>query len=405
MKVYLFVLFGLGFYVKGYSQNANLSLWNKSIATCTQIKNGSYKMSYKTKYLMSRDTVFKSLDCVFKRDSLDTIFGFYFDANRLIKDINDSYSYSNNCFISVLKNEASLFQNKETMRQLVSLQHNYDFFNPLNNFSDSEMSDLDVAQVQFVGQEKIGSNNTFHYRFIPLKDSSDEVQILNSALDFWINAKDAIPVRYSVYYQVDLSGDTLDQYDEYTLTSYSLNHQSDHSFETPDSFVKKGVHIREYTPETEEIAPRLTIGSRAPKWSVETNKKTKLSSENQSYELVLFDFYYQSCFPCLKAIPALNRLSKAYDLKGKGLLVVGVDNIDPVDERFYEFVKKKQISYPLAISPNQLSKEFKVTSYPSLFLMNKQGELIYLSEGYSEQLEAELEKVISEHLKKSGLIK
>ncbi len=405
MRIYLSALLALGCYLNGYSQNADLNVWYKSIIACKQIESGSYKMTYKTKYLMSQDTVFKSLDCVFKRDSLDTIFGFYFDADRIIKNNQDSYSYSNQGFVSVLNDEAKLFQNKGSMSELLSIQHNYDFFNPLSNFEDSEMSDLDIHLIRFIGDEMIGMNRTAHYQYVPLKDSSDGVQILKSEVNFWINKQDYIPIQYSVYYQVDLSGDTLDQYDEYTLVSYKLNNQAGHSFRTPDFFVEKGIHIKEYRLENTGSDEKLIVGMKVPEWNFETNKKTKLSSANNTYELVLFDFYYQSCFPCLKAIPTLNKLSKKYDLKGKGLLVAGINNIDPVDDRFYEFIKRKQISYPLVISPNNLNKEFKVLGYPTLFLMNRNGKLIYSSEGYSEQLEAELEKIIIEELQKTGVMK
>lgn len=353
---------------------------------------------------MSSDTVFKNLECVFKRDSVDTIFGFNFDVERTIKGVSDYYSYNDNQFISGSKEQAKLFQSKEALNELISLQHNYDFFTPLNDFNNSEMSELDINLLQFIGEEKVGSNMTSHYRFIPLKDTSD-IQILNSEINFWINKKDAVPVRYSIYYQIDLSGDTLEQYDEFTLVSYTLNNQSNHSFKTPDSFVAKGVHINEFVIQSEDVVSKLTSGAKVPEWRFETNKSGKLSSTDQPYRLVLFDFYYQACYPCLKAIPFLNKLNKKYDLNGKGLLVVGINNIDPVDERFYDFVKKKQIQYALAVSPNKLNEEFKVSGYPTIFLMNNKGELIYSSEGYGEQLEVELESIIVEHLKQEGLLK
>lgn len=83
-----------------------------------------------------------------------------------------------------------------------------------------------------------------------------------------------------------------------------------------------------------------------------------------------------------------------------GLLVVGINNTDPVDDRFYEFIHKKKIQYPVAVSLNNVNRDFGVTAYPTLFLMNNRGELIYFSEGYSEQSEAELEELIIKELKK-----
>jgi thiol-disulfide isomerase/thioredoxin len=405
MRINLFALFFCTNACLSFAQDSDFKLWNNAIVKCSGVKNGSFEMTYKSKYLMGGDTVFKNLNCNFRRDLSDTVFGFYFDAERTIGQEQDFYSYSGGSFIAGSKGKAQLFQHKKAMTALVAFKHNYDFFNPLTNFKDSEMSEIDSSLLMLVGEERIGSYTAIHYKYTPPKDTNEAIDILNSELDFWINTKDCIPVRYSIYYKVDLSGDTLEQYDEFNLDSYSLNKQPDYRFKTTDSYIMEGVHVSEFVPDTPDLVQKLAVGSKVPRWNFETNKKTIVSSENHSYELVLFDFYYQSCFPCLKAIPSLNRLSKKYDLKGKGLLVAGINNVDPVDDHFYEFVQKKQISFPLAVSPNQLSETFKVSSYPTLFLMDNKGIVIYSSEGYSEQLETELEKVIIDHLTKEGLLR
>jgi thiol-disulfide isomerase/thioredoxin len=405
MRINLFALFFCTNACLSFAQDSDLKLWNNAVVKCSEVENGSYEMTYKSKYLMGRDTVSKKLNCVFRKEPSDSIFGFCFDVERTIGQEQDFYSYSGDYFISGSKRKAQLFQYKKAMTALVSFKHNYDFFNPLTNFEDSEMPEIDTSLLLLVGEEKIGSYATVHYKYIPPKDTNEAIDILGSELDFWINTKDCIPVRYTVYYKIDLSGDTLEQYDEFNLSSYSLNTQPDYRFKTPDSYIMEGIHVNEFVPDTPGPVQKLAVGSKVPRWNFETNKKTTLSSENHSYGLILFDFYYQSCFPCLKAIPALNRLSKKYDLKGKGLLVAGINNVDPVDDRFYEFVERKQISYPLAVSPNELSEVFKVSSYPTLFLMDGKGTLIYSSEGYSEQLEAELEEVIIDHLTKEGLLR
>lgn len=382
-----------------YSQS-EFNVWNESLVQCAKIKSGSYQMEYGSKYMMSQDTVFKRSNCTFKSNPSDTVFGFYFDAQRTIGAFSDFYSYQDGCFISGSQKKATLFQSKDAFNEVMSLRHNYDFFTPLTCFQKTEMAEIETNLLEFVGKEKIGSYTTWHYRYSPVEDPGQEVQVLRAELNFWINEADFIPVRYSIYYQVNLAGDTLDQYDEYRLSAYSLNNRNTHTFKTPDQLVKAGFHINEFTSNTSDSVQKLAIGSKVPGWRFETNKHNELSSDDQVYKLTLFDFYYQSCYPCLKTIPFLNHLSKTYQLNGTGLLVVGINNTDPVDDRFYEFIRKKEIQYPVALSSNQLNREFGVTAYPTLFLMDRQGELIYFSEGYSEQSEAELEAIIGRELKK-----
>lgn len=386
-------------FIFAYSQS-EFKLWNESLVRCAKVRSGSYQMRYSSKYMMSQDTVFKSSDCFFKRNSSDTVFGFYFDAERTVGASSDIYSYNGSYFISGSQKQATLFQNKEAFSEVILLRHNCDFFAPLTHFQSSVMTEVDSGLLEFVGQEKTGLYTTLHYRYSPVEDPEAEIRVLRSEMNFWINAEDLIPVRYSVYYQVDLAGDTLDQYDEYKLVTYSLNDQEDYFFKVPELLVKEGFHIKEFISNTSDSVQKPALGRSVPQWNFETNKHTVLSSDNHSYRLILFDFYYQSCYPCLKAIPFLNRLNKEFNLNDTGLLVVGINNMDPVDDRFYEFIHKKKIQYPVAVSLNNVNRDFGVTAYPTLFLMNNRGELIYFSEGYSEQSEAELEELIIKELKK-----
>lgn len=403
MKLTLFViLFTVCFHV--YSQDSNsYSIWKTSYHNCELLKEGTYYGVQRTKNLTSIDTVVKELNCSFRRDTTDKLFGSYFDAVCKTKDhVQQKYSYNDDFFISCLDNSCGLYQGENELKELTGLTHNYLFFNLFNDIESSEMSLMDSIDLIFLGEEKFNNWDVYHYKVESGVDTSSMVKVLSSRYDFWINKKDLMPVQYSVYYQVDLAGVISEQYEEFKLLSYSVNNLKNSTFHTLQWYSDNGYAIQSKV-KVRSKTENLNVGDVMPKWELTTNQKQNVNSSNHRYKLVLFDFFYQACFPCLKAIPMLNNLNEKYG--DKGLLVIGIDNVDKKDERFYDFVKERKIVYPLAISPNSLSTEFKVSAYPTLFLMDSEGELIYSSEGYGEQLEVELEKIIVEYLKKEKLLK
>jgi thiol-disulfide isomerase/thioredoxin len=397
MKLILFIiLFTFSFQV--YSQDSNLfDIWKASYHKCESLKDGTYYGVQKTKNLTSRDTVVKELNCLFQLDTTDKLFGSYFDAScKTENGIQQEYSYNGDFFISCLDNNCGLYQGKNELSGLSGLTHNYLLFDPFNNIGNSEMSLMDSIDLIFLGEEKNNNWEVYHYKVESGIDSSSMVKVLSSRFDFWINKKDLMPVQYSVYYKVDLGGVISEQYEEFKLLSYSVNGLKNTKFRTLQWYADNGQAIQSRAAVKGETES-LKVGDIVPKWELMTNQKQTVNSSNHEFKLVLFDFFYQACFPCLKAIPMLNHLNEKYG--DKGLLVVGVDNVDPKDERFYEFVKERKIAYPVAISENPLAKDFKVSSYPTLFLMDSTGKLLFTSSGFGPGSEKELDELIDSLLK------
>ncbi len=381
-----------------YCQNANpYSIWKSSYHKCESLKDGTYSGLQKTKNLTSRDTIVKELYCLFQIDTTDLLFGSYFDVSCKTKNgVQHQYSYNGDFFISCLNNNCGLYQGKNELSGLTGLTHNYLLFNPFNDIENSEMSLMDSIDLIFVGEEKFADWDVFHFQVESGVDTSSMVKVLSSRFDFWINKKDLMPVQYSVYYQVDLAGVVCEQYEEFKLLSYSLNDLKVSAFHTLQWYADNGYAIQSRI--TEKSNPEiLKVGDLVPKWDLTTNQKQRINSSDHGYKLILFDFFYQSCFPCLKAIPMLNQLNAEYG--DKGLLVVGIDNVDTKDERFYEFVKERKIAYPVAISENSLAKDFNVGSYPTLFLMDSTGKLLFTSSGFGPGSEKELGELIDSLLR------
>ncbi|MFH1050395.1 MAG: TlpA disulfide reductase family protein [bacterium] len=116
-------------------------------------------------------------------------------------------------------------------------------------------------------------------------------------------------------------------------------------------------------------------------------------------KIILLDFWYLSCPPCIQAIPMINDLYKKY--KKQDLVVIGINSKDNPKENSHldNFIKKKNISYPLLFVDKSVDSLYQVKAYPTLYLIDKKGKVIYYSVGWNESEIDSLEFHIKKYLK------
>jgi peroxiredoxin len=98
-------------------------------------------------------------------------------------------------------------------------------------------------------------------------------------------------------------------------------------------------------------------------------------------------------------LPRLEPLYEEY--KDKGLSIVAVEGRGD-SERAQKFIKEKKLTYTFLETgeddANIVRNLFKVRSYPTSFLVNGSGKIIYVHVGFSRGDEDTLEKEINQIL-------
>jgi len=102
--------------------------------------------------------------------------------------------------------------------------------------------------------------------------------------------------------------------------------------------------------------------------------------------VVLVDFWASWCPPCKDSFPALDTIQRQY--RDRGVTVIAVN----VDER------QKDAEAFLAAHPHQMlvvfdphgesPKAFRVRGMPSSFVIDRQGQIRYTHQGYSQGIDA-----------------
>ena len=184
------------------------------------------------------------------------------------------------------------------------------------------------------------------------------------------------------------------QYELRTIKNYKFNHLKDKSIFSEDaipSYFKR----KDYEPyKAPELLPVETM---APTWKLITLSDDSLSLADLKGKVVLIDFFYKSCHPCMKALPLLQKLYEKY--KDQGLVVVGIDPFDnKIEDDMTNFLAKRGVTYPVLFSTRELPKQYSVSGYPTIYILDKEGKIIHRHSGYSEDMDAMLEEIILKKL-------
>ena len=143
-----------------------------------------------------------------------------------------------------------------------------------------------------------------------------------------------------------------------------------------------------------ELLKKKTI---PPDFTLKTIDKDTISLHELRGKVVIIDFWYMACHPCIKALPHLQSLYEKYEKDG--LIVIGINPFDSGRiEKLPEFLKFNNVQYPVLISDRELPKIYNVSGYPTIYILNKKGEIVYSELGYDEGDELEWEKIIKKLL-------
>ncbi|MCR9253874.1 MAG: TlpA family protein disulfide reductase [bacterium] len=93
-----------------------------------------------------------------------------------------------------------------------------------------------------------------------------------------------------------------------------------------------------------------------------------VSSESMEGKIVVYNFWFTSCRPCIEELPQLNELVEKY---GDRITFVAPTFNDKamVDK----FLKRREFKYQILTDGNDLSKEMNITSYPTHLVVDEKG--------------------------------
>lgn len=147
------------------------------------------------------------------------------------------------------------------------------------------------------------------------------------------------------------------------------------------------------------------VGKKADDFTV-TDAKGKawtLSALSKEGKVVWVNFWGLRCGPCIRELPALEKLSKDYGPKGLVIFGVNADGVDAdfINKSFAERddLKSAGVTFPLIPDVEfKMVDAYQLMGAPLNVIIDKTGVIRYYHEGYEVGDEAHYEKVVKELL-------
>jgi thiol-disulfide isomerase/thioredoxin len=149
-----------------------------------------------------------------------------------------------------------------------------------------------------------------------------------------------------------------------------------------------------------------SVGSKAPAIDplLDTEGNTIDPMQYIGKEVVILDLFAPWCPSCQAVVPTLNRVQAEY--KDQGVKVIGITTSPdgftrgvPITlDDLKQFKAQFGVQYTELLDPStKVASDYKVTGYPSLYIINKRGEIAYKSVGAKtfEELKVEIDKVLN----------
>jgi thiol-disulfide isomerase/thioredoxin len=111
-------------------------------------------------------------------------------------------------------------------------------------------------------------------------------------------------------------------------------------------------------------------------------------------KVTVIDFWATWCSPCLKAMPKLNTLYE--ELADEGLEVIGISCDGPRSVGLVDpVINSMSITYPILKDIDcELKNAHGYQAYPTLIILDNQGEITFVHEGFRSGDEKEIEEHI-----------
>ena len=144
------------------------------------------------------------------------------------------------------------------------------------------------------------------------------------------------------------------------------------------------------------VVPNLVIaaevGKSAPDFTLKSLGGKNLKLSEMTGNVVLINFWASWCGPCREEMPLLNALHNKYE--PLGFTVLGV-NVEEDVKGARGFLKNFPVDFPVLLdSNNKVSKQFKIVAMPTTVVVDRDGNMRFLHQGYKSGDEAKYQQMV-----------
>ncbi|RYY64978.1 MAG: TlpA family protein disulfide reductase [Chitinophagaceae bacterium] len=106
----------------------------------------------------------------------------------------------------------------------------------------------------------------------------------------------------------------------------------------------------------------------------------KVNSKTLKGKILVINFWFVGCAPCVQEIPELNKLVKDYE-RDSSIVFIAIALDKPWDIK--DFLKKRPFYYKIIGDGRLTAKGYDVRAYPTNLVVSPEGKIYFHTAGYS----------------------
>ena len=128
------------------------------------------------------------------------------------------------------------------------------------------------------------------------------------------------------------------------------------------------------------LASSGLTGKPAPDFALKSSTGENLRLSEYRGDVVMINFWATWCGPCRQEMPLLDQLYTRYERVGFNLLGV---NIDDDSNRAMDMIRELGVNFPVLFDARkEVSKLYDVDAMPVTVLVDREGNVRYVHQGY-----------------------
>lgn len=156
------------------------------------------------------------------------------------------------------------------------------------------------------------------------------------------------------------------------LILWSINVSSQSCFEAYDLMFENGADTLSYSAfHAREVKFLEDLnGCKSPEFSVQTLEGDELILSAMQGKVVVLNFWFTTCMPCLKEIPEFNLLTEKFDSDDVVFIAMARDEPEKLKVFFKRFGEYK---FQIVPESYRIATEYKVVGWPQTMVIDRRG--------------------------------
>lgn len=361
------------------------------VATNQEASSVHYIFTQKTYYANSQDTTITDCEAWIVRDTTDAIRKGYVWVDNKYRPYHMMYDQGN-FYLTIPPKKVTVLYPNYSKGFISEMDWVSTFLEPNALTRESQDPYNMVNMTDTIFDSKPSKKLTIRYPINNNKESVVKTYIFD------------VDQKMPVWAMSVTEGETSTYYDQMYFSTFDFDNVNKSELEERKKKIIATNPVNESSSNStmSVLESMLHVGDTAPLFEGKfyTNDSAFAISDYIGKHVIILDFWYTHCPPCVRAIPALKQLYS--EKEGAGLKIFGTNSVDNREESLAyldKFLAKRSVNYDIIMMQSEVDRRYKIKVYPTMYIIDLEGKIALIETGFNDEkfevIKAKVDELLS----------